>query len=124
MEQKYTHTRILGGFSNAFSMLPLKSMKTQPRVSDESKYGEENIHIKAELEHKPAWRRCFPYVQHCIPAGKAQRVHRAGGPELSRCVSEPKEGLMDLLISDPVLISAGTATTDLPNVPSPLRYGF
>lgn len=96
MEQKYTHTRILGGFSNAFSMLPLKSMKTQPRTSDESKYGEENIHVrKAELEHKPAWRRCFPSAQHRIPAAKAQRVHRAGGPKLSRCVSEPREVLMD-----------------------------
>lgn len=43
---KNTHTRIMGGFSNAFSVLPLKSMKTQPRASDESKYGEENIHMK------------------------------------------------------------------------------
>lgn len=48
MEQKYTHTRILGGFSNAFSLLPLKSMKTQPRASDESKYSEENIHIERQ----------------------------------------------------------------------------
>lgn len=48
MEQKYTHTRILGGFSNAFSLLPLKSMKTQPRASDESKYGEENIHTERQ----------------------------------------------------------------------------
>lgn len=97
MEQKYTHTRILGGFSNAFSLLPLKSMKTQPRAS-ESKYGEENIHIgKAELEHKPARRRCFRCVQDRIPAVKALRVHRAGGPKLSRCVSEPREGLMDFL---------------------------
>lgn len=98
MEQKYTytHTRILGGLSHAFSVLPLKSMETQPRVSDESKYGEENTCMrKAELEHKPAWRRCFPCIQHQIPAVKAQRVHRAGGPKLSRCVSEPREGLMD-----------------------------
>lgn len=91
---KNTHTRILGGFSNAFSVLPLKSMKTQPRASDESKHGEENTHMrKAELVHKPAWRRCFPCIQYCTPT--AQGVHRAGGPELSRCVSEHREGLMD-----------------------------
>lgn len=77
-------------------MLPLKSMETQPRVSDESKYGEENTCMrKAELEHKPAGRRCFPCIQHQFPAVKAQRVHRAGGLKLSRCVSEPGEGLMD-----------------------------
>jgi len=71
-------------------------MKTQLRAPDESKYGEENIHIsKAALEHKPARRRCFPCIQHCVPAAKAQGVHRAGGPKLSRCVSEPGEGLMD-----------------------------
>lgn len=57
----HTHTRILGGFSHAFSVLLLKSIETQPRVSDESKYGEKNTCMrKAELEHKPAGRRCFP----------------------------------------------------------------
>lgn len=47
MEQKYTythtHTGILGGLSHAFSVLPLKSMETQPRAPDESKYGEKTL---------------------------------------------------------------------------------
>jgi len=87
MERKNTHTRILGGFSNAFSVLPLKSMKTQPRASDESKYGEENIRIDN-------WSTRQLGGATCPPAAKAPRSHRAGGPQPSRCV-RPTEGLMD-----------------------------
>lgn len=104
MEQKYTHThthtRILGGLSHAFSVLPLKSVETQPRASDESKYSEENSCMrKAELEHEPAWRRCFPCIQHQIPAVKAQRVHRAGGPSFPDVCQSPERS--DGLLSAP-----------------------
>lgn len=62
-----THSGILGGFSNAFSVLPLKSMKTQPRASDESKYGGDNIRIdrtgaQGSLEEPPALLQRLPEV--------------------------------------------------------------
>lgn len=98
-------------------------MKTQPRASEESKYDEENIHIsQAELEHEAAPRSCSPCAEHHGPAARLPEDTGQKVPSLPDACWSPARVRWASLC--PVMISAGAAAIDLPNVPSPLRRGL